>query len=582
MQFVTRIHWKPALFLLIAIILTAFILTLPDAEAGNCISASMTETDFQVDNSDGLASDSFEPDLTIRNECGSPTNITISFTNPDGEDTDKTKEIYPHIFSDDRRRKDKGMTYSVQVEEGVTHFYPLIEVNFSTFADEYTFECRVTNDDNGESIEPIDFNIEVTQYNDIKIKLLSKEDKEKSVRQGGKTEYYFELTNEGNIWREEVYLDVENDYPSNISIYDIELPPNQNFVNPTFHELDSTIIIAMKVEVQEDAGDLTYSFLISPDTLTNEPNNHGHPSVEVKLIVLELSPPPTKQNVTVDDPQPITALLAGGIGSISMLMFGVYYFTFQKNKDDDTIGWGSESSWEADEWGSEEAVQQYESPEDFEAPITGPPDSSPSIATEGSFREPSLIAPSPPTVPSKPQTITPTPTPPIAVRVTCPKCAIKIKVSNPKRPLNIGCPKCSTKFKLKGKPSGHSHSPDGGKTTNQQAPPRSPSSLVKVKCPKCATGMKISNPKRPLTIGCPKCQVKFTLKGKTDGQPGNSKGSPASQKTNTAGQQSKAPAHHAVTRISCPKCSVKIKVSNPKRPLKVACPKCKTGLHLKG
>ena len=174
---------------------------------GEMIHASIDQDYFEVDNSDGLIPGKFEPTLAVQNDGNSSVNITISLTMPEGEDTGKTKDIYPHIYSDKSRRKDKGCSYYVQVDQGTTRFYLSIDVNASAFADSYIFQIIIRTHDG--SLDPIDVRVEVTPYNDISINLFSKDEEEILVRPGRSTIVTLVLTNRGNIFNEEVGVKVD-------------------------------------------------------------------------------------------------------------------------------------------------------------------------------------------------------------------------------------------------------------------------------------------------------------------------------------------------------------------------------------
>ena len=150
------------------------------------------------------------------------------------------------------------------------------------------------------------------------------------------------------------------------------------------------------------------------------------------------------------------------------------------------------------------------------------------------------------------------------VHVTCPKCSVKITVSSQKRPLSVKCPKCSSKLALKGK----SEQVEKGRGSSI----KTAGSLVHVNCPTCKARIKVTNPKRPLTIKCSRCDTKLNLRGKqgsvkpSDARPGSSA----------------APTGKAAKRITCPNCSTRMKITNPARPLKVNCPSCSIRLNVPG
>jgi len=156
------------------------------------------------------------------------------------------------------------------------------------------------------------------------------------------------------------------------------------------------------------------------------------------------------------------------------------------------------------------------------------------------------------------------------IMVKCPKCSVKIRVKTQKRPLSINCPKCVTRFKL-----------TGPKTISKQTSPKhnkktsgtnslGPVKPARITCPKCKILLKVKNSKRPLKIDCPKCSSKITLKGKSN----------VSEK-NQKMIQSEVGSNARIMQVVCPGCNLRMKVSNPVRPLAINCPKCDSKLNLK-
>jgi len=540
----------PIIFVLILSLITILLVS-REAGAG-CISFRLSEDNFEVDNADGLTNRVFEPTLTIDNDCGAAKNINIKFTAIEGEDWGRTDQVYAHIFTQSSRpsKNSKGPSYSVQVEEGESKFYPSIDANWSALADVYTFQCRVTNKDDGNEFSETEVMVTVPDFNEIDIAFQdSKVDKEKKIGPGKITEYYVIVTNMGNIYHEEVTVEVKNDYPDNFTMVKVDVP--KDYIDPQFHrEEDSYMYISVQIQATAERGEGNFEF----DIIVMTPEN-DLPEDRIKFVTpkLEIS------SVIDDDPPPIDdggeegeiewLRVIGPLGGAVGVMIGLLYFFVLKKEEEGAPGWGDEDGWGADEWG-EDAYEPSAFAEEFEAPITEP--------TRPRPRPAPRAAPRPRPAPAAaPRAAAP-------AHVKCPKCKASIKVSNPKRPLTIGCPRCSTKFTLKGKPGA---APAPRPRPAPAAAPRT-AGPAHVKCPKCKTGIKVSNPKRPLTIGCPKCSTKFTLKGKPGAAPApRPRPAPAAQRKPSL--------------ISCPRCSTKFKVSNPKRPLKVACPKCKTSLNLK-
>ena len=550
--------------LILALAIGILLFTIPnlDSAEGGGMSASLSQTEFEVDNSDRAISTVFEEILTIDNNAGSPKNISIKISSPEdvkGEETGSSKEIYPHIFTDSGRRKDKGRSYTVQVAEGDTRFYPNIEVNFSAFADTYSFEITIDNKDDKEIVDTILVSVEVTPYNDIDIEFDGSDQDEKTVTAGRQSLISIKLTNIGNIYQEEVSLEIE-DLPDNLTFVAVQFPApggiERKYVNPQTHEIDSDIYLSVILEAASDSGEGEFLIIIIVTTPDNTDPSDGHKFVKSEITITTIGDPTDKNtNIETQGEFP-KAIFGGSLAVVIVVMVAALKFLVLDKDDEEEGAWGDapQDSWGADEWGEDEDYDAGAAPEEYEAPITtqrGPPS-----------RAASRSKPAPRTAPA------PVPKAKGPAHVKCPKCQTGIKVSNPKRPLTIGCPKCSIKFTLKGKP-GVAPGPKPRPKPATSPTPKT-NAPAHVKCPKCHTGVKVSNPKRPLTIGCPKCSTKFTLKGKPGAAPGPKPGPKAG-----------APKAKGPALISCPKCSTKFKVSNPKRPLKVACPKCKTGLNLK-
>ena len=534
-------------------LLYVLVLSIASVEGGT-IEATIDNSDFLVENDGGANPAQFEPVIRITNNDENDKTIVISATIPEGPETDLTKDVYPHIFTDDRRRHDKGMTYRVDVPNGDTRFYPRIDVNQSAFADIFEFKFKIDNEADSELIE-LPITVEINPWNEIKM-VIDKDDKDITITAGRVSIISVTLENMGNIYKQKVNLEID-DLPSNLTLVEIQFPALgtgvRDFIYPesslTFND-QSMIIVGVKLSAFEDSGEGTFDFDIRVDTPDHDPSSQGFQKIEVRVKINpweDPTPPPPPDPGEGEFP---VAVFAAGLVAIIGVMGGAGYFMFNKGEDSDESGWGEGEGWGADEWGGEESYDSGSAAEEYEAPITE--------RRAGPKPRPAP-GPVPRTAPAAPRPSGP-------AHVKCPKCKTGVKVSNPKRPLTIGCPKCSTKFTLKGKPGA---APASRPAPRPAAAPK-PAGPAHVKCPKCHTGVKVSNPKRPLTIGCPKCSTKFTLKGK----PGAAPTGPAARPPTAA--RPKGPA-----LIACPKCSTKFKVSNPKRPLKVACPRCKTGLNLK-
>ena len=109
----------------------------------------------------------------------------------------------------------------------------------------------------------------------------------------------------------------------------------------------------------------------------------------------------------------------------------------------------------------------------------------------------------------------------------------------------------------------------GPRTTIRSAP-----SSARLTCPRCRTPFRVNCQKRPLLVKCPGCFSRITLKG--------------TKKNPTGTEPKAAPATHpsphttSPARVVCPRCKVRFRVKNPKRPLKVECPGCASQITLKG
>ena len=542
-------------FFLIALAIMMLFLVVQSCEVSGISSSIGGSTDFEVDNVAGMATQIFEPDLKITNEHDSSKNITISFSERiDGDDTGATDQIWPIIYvsSKDRsnERNFKQSPFKTEIDPDDTTFYIQIWANGSAFADVYTFDIKVTNDDDGEAASPISITVTVPEYNNVEIKFKKNED-EKKIRSGSTATFDVLLTNRGNIFNEKIDVTVDDFEDTNITFVKADIP-EPTYINPEFHERDFEKTVTIYMSAVDDTGDGKFEFTVYVDTPKNDEPPGGYQNVVGELEVtktggLDDNPPPVSTGGG-DEGFPVARFAIPMIIVIAV-MGSIGYFFFMR--DDEEGGWGDEEEGWGEDGGWGDAEDSYGAPtaaQEFEAPITGPKPRPKSRAA-----------------PSGPRSAPAGPKPAGPAHVKCPKCKTGVKVSNPKRPLTIGCPKCSTKFTLKGSPraapSGPRPAPAGPK----------PSGPAHVKCPKCKTGVKVSNPKRPLTIGCPKCSTKFTLKGSPGAGPSSPRPAPAGPKPKPKG----------AALISCPKCSTKFKVSNPKRPLKVACPKCRTNLNLK-
>jgi molecular chaperone DnaK len=123
------------------------------------------------------------------------------------------------------------------------------------------------------------------------------------------------------------------------------------------------------------------------------------------------------------------------------------------------------------------------------------------------------------------------------MKVPCPKCKTKIEVDSDERPIKIKCPKCGAKGTLHDEkpkkeepkppskkdkdkeppepPESEKTKEDKEKETEEKEKPKKEKPSAKViKCPdkECDGKIKITSSKRPLSIECPKCGKKGTLK----------------------------------------------------------------------
>lgn len=254
-------------------------------EAG-CITASVSEDEFVVDNSEGALSASFDADLNIYNKCNQSKDVLVTLTLPRGEDTDHTKDIYPHIFTSQqgKDRDDQGLHYRFEAKPGKTELYLTIDVNSTTFADMFEFEVRVKNRDDNELVT-LPMTVEVTPYNSISIEFVEDDDIERTVSFGSQFEFPVLLKNEGNIYRERV--SVELDIPwGNLSLINIVYPSQGSGYRRTINpqdtgrdETNSTIILGILLEVNEIASEGTIPVTITVETPMDMPPNDGHPWV---------------------------------------------------------------------------------------------------------------------------------------------------------------------------------------------------------------------------------------------------------------------------------------------------------------
>ena len=507
----------------------------------NCITASIAQNSFELPGEQGTGN--FETDLTLRNSCDDSKNITVDISGVEGRDTKGTMEIYPHLFMGSR---DKGKHLEDIIDGSGTKKYKVkIRVN-ETFADEYSFHITVTNTDDNKVLDPIDVTLTVTKYNNVKIAQSSTDTKKdkvinRKIDDTRETTFDVVVTNEGNIYRESVHLEV--DYPkSNLSVT-IVYPDGGDrvLIDPYFFsEFDSSKIITVKLKSLADTGEGKFDITIT--AVTDEPNNQGanqfKGTVTVNIIKDQIIPRHKTESKSIP-----WAIIGGVIGVAVAVMGAILYVFVIKGGEEEEEGWGTPAgSWDNGE---------FESPDtgEFMASVTAPPRRAP--PPQRAFAHPSAPAPAGP------------------VHVKCPHCHTTLKITNPKRPLTISCPKCGTKFTIKGKAPSAPPAPTFAPPAPKPSP--APAGPVHVKCPHCHTTLKITNPKRPLTISCPKCSTKFTIKG--GGAPAPSRPAPrpaAAPKPASAG-----------ALITCPRCHTKFRVKSDKRPITVACPHCHTKLTLK-
>ena len=592
------IIWTASMFLMMVV--GVALMTETNVEAGGgggCISARMEQTDFSLNNAYGMNSQEFETELIVTNDCGESRNITIRFTAPDGYDTGASDEINPRIYKDEARNKDKGASYDVQVEPGKTTFYPSILVNDTAFADIYSFRCEIDDNDDGSSddpVESIEITVDVGEFNNIDIEWYSKEDKENTLVEEGLTEYYLELTNRGNIWNERVGVEIEHDFPSNISVAKINIPETGNRINPEFYGYDFSLIVGVQILVEGNNDAEVHVFNVKVKTPNNDPNIEGQNFVECKLIIQERG---GHKNVTNDPQNGMTVIektMVGGgfVGIITMMGAILHFFVLKGQDPDDDWGdpeWGDDSNYnEGGEWDEDNelmngellnsgVMNSKERDGGREGPKgrTGPRENVRVVGREsksdggrpGSREERGVRERVSEVVPSD-RSIT---------MVKCPKCATKMKITNQKRPLTILCPHCPAKMTLKG---------EDMKTERKSTP--SPEigqiKITRVKCLECMAVIKVKNPKRPLSIHCPRCKNKMRLNGRNRSK---ANAQVTSRQDDTPAPPTSFPSSSPVktvslvSRVSCLKCHVKMKITDQKRPLKVACPKCKIKLHLK-
>ncbi len=587
-------------FFFILLMATIFVIVKAADSSASSLEVSLPDNSHDVE---GLSSTELVPELTIRNTGDESVNVSIETKHPIGEETKGTVDIYPQIALG---RKEQGQYHVVELDgEKQRTFTILIAVNDSSFADTYTFPVKVTNLDNTEEKHSFIVTIVVLPVNKIEIKLDDKED-EKTIRPGYSTQFYFRITNLGNIFQEQVTLDIDYEGNNLTAVVD----PEEAVLNPVhsvMREEDAIRIFAVTIGAIEEKGDGIFEIRIYIETPDHD-GDHHYTTVTLK-VSSSVPPPiqPTAQSSSEDFPLPI---FMGGMLVFIAAMGGIgKVFVLDKNDDEpDEGGWEDEGP----AWEMEEESESRMIAEDFQMPLTSPPfqppqgpvppgPAKPDIPdnTDGqetfSFqnteqasgsRTRAIQSPTRSSQRSQGEIHTPSQrevkqrnekSGPIHVK--CPGCRSGLKISNPKRPLSISCPKCSTRFTLKSKEIGTAP-PMAARQKHEPAPAAKPTSgsvprshgPVHVKCPECSTGMKVSNPKRPLTISCPKCSSTFTIRGKaacTSKSPAKNMAQPS--------QNPQGPVH-----VKCPKCSTGMKVRNPKRPLTIPCPKCSAKFTLKG
>jgi len=366
-------------------------------------------------------------------------------------------------------------------------------------------------------------------------------DMERTIRAGHELTLTQILRNQGNRNDDvQMVVDVEGEWITAT----ITKPDDGQFEDMISELQDArgseTIIVKLATDEVMDSGE--YLVTVTAKSM-NDPDTEA--AVQYTITVKDTPDPPEDPNLPQEEEEDgvpwwlwfgMVGLLAGGGGGSSLI-----WWSHTKEEDEEEEDEWNQGDWEEDGHDDDTLLDDV----DTEHDDTGrggdaPFDELPTVKTR--MRTP------------------PTPT---AVRLTCPRCLTPFRLSSRKRPLNVKCPGCFSQITLKGKKSEGSQ-PPRPQTPRQESKPSPTTGQVRVSCPRCHTGFRVRNPKRPLKVRCPGCRSPITLKGK-----------PA------AGREHKAQGSGDTTRLTCPACQVRFRVNNPKRPLKARCPGCSRVLTLK-
>ena len=268
------------------------------------LSLDIDQNEFEVDNSNGLRTHIFEPDLKITNEHDSNKNITISFSAEIyGDDTGHTSNIWPIIYvsSKDRsnERNGKGNSFKTEIDPGDTIFYLQILTNDSAFADVYRFELRVTNDDDNVAIDPIPMVVIVPEYNNILISFYPDiEEGGKTISAGSMTVLTIKVENRGNIYREEVRVRVFIEPERRLSLQSIIYPPaHSGTINPEFFEVGYEVTVSVYIKSDMNAWNGNYPIQIILETPENDEPAKGHPVLDGNIRVIYGVDPPDENEI---------------------------------------------------------------------------------------------------------------------------------------------------------------------------------------------------------------------------------------------------------------------------------------------
>ena len=408
----------------------------------------------------------FEVAIVIENTDDEMVNFTLyPFEEGDLEpdpNTDEEKKIEPSTY---------GRSYELD-GRGSQTIYISIDMSENLIAHEYPYilTLNLRNDDTRTSHSMS------VRMNILPVYYLELSDASRNTRRtlvaGKQLDLNLLVSNHGNTLddiRIDVTIQGEGILPT------LTKPEEGVLKNTTsrIEDEDAVESISVKVETAEELGDGTYYVIV---IITSEHDPEVQGTVEYVIVVEENegNTPPPRQHPPSEEKIPgwiwLTLLgILGGGGLASAIMW--------RRMD------------EEEEWDDED-TSNYDDDDDDGYGDNG-------WNSNGSF--PGM---------TEPKAVTRSA--PAPARLTCPRCLTPFRVSSQKRPLLVKCPGCFSRITLKGTkkdPTGTTAPPPATHSSSHTASP------ARVVCPRCNVRFRVNNPKRPLKVQCPGCASQVTLKG---------------------------------------------------------------------